>query len=191
MLTRGRLTAGWLCVVVLFLTMSSQAWATPMALFTVDDLGGGLFQYNLIVDNTGGSEPLSGLNVLKGNSVFGLDDSSVMGAPEDVSGNPAADWSFFAPFPPFIDELNYFSLDPGADVPMDGFLGGFSFRSTTNPTTISGDDFAVEGIGAITASQISMGNAVLVPEPSSLFLLASGLAGVFFSGRKKLREVFG
>jgi hypothetical protein len=90
-----RLIPGMLCA--LALTLSAEAWAAPMVLFDVNDLGGGLFQYDLTVDNTGGSEPLNGLLVLQGGSVFGLDPTSAIGAPQDVGGNPAADWSFIAP----------------------------------------------------------------------------------------------
>jgi len=85
--TRQRLRAVGFCATVLTLVASTQSWAGPIVLFTVDDLGGGVFEYNLIVDNTGGSEPLSGLTVIKGNSVFGLDDTSVIGAPENVGGS--------------------------------------------------------------------------------------------------------
>ena len=50
--------------------------------------------------------------------------------------------------------------------------------STTAPDTLSGDDFAVEGIGADSATQIDLGIAVLVPEPSAFVLLAAaGLVG--------------
>src|ERR1700730_1297284 len=118
-----RLTVGALFLLVL--TLGFQAWAAPMVLFSVDDLGGGFFQYDLTVSNNAGTEPLSGLLVLNGGSVFGLDATSIIGAPQDIGGNPAADWSFFAPLPPFVDILSYFSLDTAGDVPINGVLGGF------------------------------------------------------------------
>jgi hypothetical protein len=166
----------WFMAVVLLIA-TTPAWAAPIVLFAVDDVGGGLFQYSLLVKNTEASEPLSGLTVLKGHSVFDLDDTSAIGGPQNVGGNPAADWSFLPPVPSFVDELNYFSLHPDADVPIDGSLAGFFFLSMTHPSTISGDDFAVEGIGAISASQIDLGTAQPIPEPSTLLLLCSGLAG--------------
>ena len=152
------------------LTLSGAASAVPMVVYTVDDLGGGLFQYNLTLENDGGSEALSGLNVLHGDSVFGLDDGSPIAAP--------AGWIYFAPFPSLIDDLNYISLDAGTDVPIGGSLGGFSFVSALDPDSIDGDDFHVEGIGADSASQIDLGNAQLVPEPATAVLLLSALAGL-------------
>ena len=169
-----RLLYGMLGALVLLL--SSQAWAAPTVLFGVDDLGGGLFQYNLTLENNGGSEPLSGLLVLNGGSVFGLDVTSVIGAPQDIGGNPAADWSFIAPFPPFVDPLSYFSMDPAGDVPINGLLGGFFFQSMESPANLSNDDFTVVGIGAISANEIPMGNAQFVPEPSGVLLFLFGLA---------------
>jgi hypothetical protein len=169
-----RLIPGMLCA--LALTLSAEAWAAPMVLFDVNDLGGGLFQYDLTVDNTGGSEPLNGLLVLQGGSVFGLDPTSAIGAPQDVGGNPAADWSFIAPFP--VDPLSYLSLDPTGDMPLNGSLGGFFFQSTQDPANLRNDDFAVVGIGATTARQIPLGNTQFVPELSTLLLLATGLSGL-------------
>jgi hypothetical protein len=150
------------------LSTGSGAVALPVVTYTVDDLGGGLFQYDLLVDNDGGVA-LSGLNVLHGGSVFGLDGSSTIGAP--------AGWSSFAPLPPLIDDLVYFSLAEASDIPADGSLGGFSFQSQTDPDTLSGDDFAVEGIDAALATQIDLGVAMRVPEPALALLLAAGCLG--------------
>jgi hypothetical protein len=118
--------------------------AIPMD-FTVDNLGPGLFQYNLTLNDQLG-DPLSGLNVLHGFSVFGLDDTSVIGAP--------AGWSFFAPLPPLVDELNWFSLSPATDVPIGGSLGGFFFQSTTDPATLAPGDFAFDVISGTSGMQL-------------------------------------
>jgi len=157
-------------VLAALLATSSGAVALPVVQYTVDDLGGGLFQYDLMVDNSGGGEDLSGLDVLHAGSVFGLGASSTIGAP---SG-----WMSFLPVPSLIDDLDYFSLSPIHDIPIDGTLGGFSFRSTTDPGTLTGDEFAVEGIGADSASQISLGVAQRLPEPSLALLFGAGGFGL-------------
>lgn len=164
-----RTNASLLCGLAL-LAIAPAASALPIVYYDAAAMGGGLFQYLLFVDNDDGGEALAGLNVLHGNSVFGLDGDSAIGAPPG--------WSSFAPLPPFVDDVNYFSLTPGSDIAVDGSLGGFSFVSTTDPDTLTGDDFAVEGIGASTASQIDLGIAQLVPEPLVALLLALGLLGL-------------
>jgi len=179
MLMHPRTIAGLLSVLSRTI-LSFQAWADPMVLFSVNDLGGGVFQYNLTVDNQAGSEPLSGLLVLNGGSVFGLDASSVIGAPQAVNGNASVNWGFIAPFLPLPNFpgniLSYFTIDPAGDIPVNASLGGFFFQSTENPANLSINDFAVIGIGASTAGEIPLGNAQLVPEPSSVFLSAFGIA---------------
>ena len=96
--------------------------------------------------------------------------------PQDVSGDPAADWDFFAPLPTLLDDLDYFSLDPAGDVPVDGSLGGFFFLSKTDPASLTGTGMAVEAIGADSAAQIPLDNAKRIPEPATLLLLAAALA---------------
>jgi hypothetical protein len=174
----GRRAAGvWLGVLLAAeLVGSPAAWAAPLVTFTTTDLGGGLYQYDLTLDNTGGPEPLSGLNILDAYSVFGLTGSSTIGAP--------AGWSFFAPLPPLVDELNFFSLDSGDDVAMDGDLSGFSFQTTTSPGSI-GYAVGVEAIGGMSSSQISLEDAVLVPEPASALLVGAGLAALAAVRRRR------
>lgn len=166
---RREIAAAWLCAMALLLMSSARA--APMVLFSVDDVGAGLFQYNLIVDNSTGGEPLSGLLVLNGNSLFGLDDTSEIGAPQNVAENPAANWSFFAPLPAFSDILFYFSLDPAADIPTGGSLAGFFFRSTLDPLAVTSGGFAVEAIGAIFGNEIPLSNARFISEPPACFWL--------------------
>jgi hypothetical protein len=167
----------WLCAIALILA-TSRSGQGAFIVSTVN-LGGGLFQYNLTVQNidlinlaTGSPEPLSGVNLFHGNSVFGLDDSSVINAP--------AGWFFFAPDPgpPLVDELNFFSLSPATDIPIGGQLGGFSFQSMTNPATLPSDAFAQDYIGGITGQQIPG-----IPEPSSWILAISGLLVVLAARR--------
>lgn len=172
--------ATWLCTAMLLLTVSPHAQAAPVVLATVDDLGGGLFQYNLKVNNAGGAEPISGLLVLFGGTVFGLDGFSIIGAPPD--------WDFFAPVPPVVDDLFYLSLDPAADVPIDGTLGGFFFRSMKDPSTLAPGDFAVDVIGADSAEQIPLGDARVVPEPASLVLVGCGLCAYLVSRRRVSKQ---
>ena len=159
--------------VLVLLVAASSASALPIVSYGVVPLGGGLFRYDLSVDNDDGGEGLSGLNVLHGNSVFGLTSGSSIASP---SG-----WSSFAPLPPFVDDVNWFSLTPAGDIAVDGSLAGFSFVSSTDPDTLAGNDFAVEGIGADSATQIDLGIAQLVPEPSVALLLGLGLAGLALS----------
>jgi len=165
-------------VLLLGLTATSRASAAPIVTFSMTDLGGGLYQYDLSVDNTGGAEPLSGLNVLNANTVFDLDQSSTISAP--------AGWLFFAPLPPLVDELNFFSLANGDDIAVNDSLDGFSFESTTAPWDI-GWNFEVEAIGGTTSSQIPLPNAVLLPEPSTGLLLGAALAVQAAVRRRTLR----
>jgi hypothetical protein len=153
-----------LWVLVLF---GSTSRADVLVHYGFQDLGGGLFQYNLFVTNgAGGTEALSGLSILAGNSLFGLDDTSTITAPQNVGGNPAANWSFFAPLPPLVDNLDYFSLSPAADIPVGGTLGGFSFQSFTAPDTL-GSGFDTVVVTSDTNTQIPV-VATPVPEPASM-----------------------
>jgi hypothetical protein len=149
------------------LALAANTRAIPLT-FTVNDLGGGVFQYNLTLNNSFG-DPLSGLNILHGFSAFGLNASSIIGAP--------AGWDSFAPLPPLVDELNWFSLSTATDVPIGGSLGGFFFQSTTDPATVAPSDFAFDVISGRTGRQLS------TPEQSNTgLLLATSLAGLIAYG---------
>src|SRR4051794_6443030 len=69
--------------------------------YSTTPLGGGLFRYNMELDNTSVPEPVAGLNVQNAGPVFGLTSASPIAAP--------ANWDFFPP--EFgVNELNFFSL---------------------------------------------------------------------------------
>ena len=163
---------GWvpLGAVAIILVMCPPGHAD--LLISTQVLGGGLYQYNLtVVDTgvvnplTGMPEPVSGLNIIDANTLFGLDSSSVIMAPQSIGGNPAASWDFFPPFPPLVSELNFFSLDPTGDVPIGGSLGGFLFQSTTAPSTLpaGGLTYGID-YDFIVSSGVQ---AVAVPEPAT------------------------
>lgn len=148
----------WPCAILLTLFAETPLWASPLE-FTTTDIGGGLYRYDLTLNNPF-SEPLSGLNILQAGTVFGLDEFSVINAPPG--------WDFFAPLPPVVDELNFFSLAASTDVPVGGALSGFSFESTTDPAAISGR-ILFDIIGA---------SGRQIPEPSAVAMLAIGICSL-------------
>jgi hypothetical protein len=158
-----------ICLIAIVLILGSTQASADALEFVAAPLGGGLFQYSLTINNPA-DQPISGLNILDANSIFGLTPGSMITAP--------ANWSFFAPDPALgVDELNFFSLDPLADVPIGGSLGGFTFQSTTNPSTVG--NIRHDLIGGTSGTQ--------TPEPATLFLLGTGLAGVAMKMRKRLK----
>lgn len=145
---------------------STHASADPVEYVAVP-IGGGMFQYTLTINNPA-DQPIAGLNILGANSMFGLTPASFISAPQN--------WSFFAPDPALgVDELNFFSLMLSADVPIGGSLGAFIFQSTTDPSTISGLRYDL--IGGVSGSQL--------PEPATMFLLGTGLAGIALKIRRR------
>lgn len=161
-----RRKATWLMALMLILAGSTQASADPVE-FVAVPLGGGVFQYTLTINNPA-DQPISGLNILNANSIFGLNLASIITAPPN--------WDFFAPDPVFgVDELNFFSLFASADVPIGGSLQGFIFQSTTDPSTIS--SLRYDLIGGTSGSQI--------PEPVTILLLSTGLAGLALKNLKR------
>jgi hypothetical protein len=151
------------CVSAMILFVGAMAQASPIVLFSTDDLGGGLFQYNLTIDNRVGTEPISGLSILHANTVFGLDPFSVLGVP--------AGWDFFPPLPPFVDDLDSFSTAPEFDAPVGDLLAGFFFQSTTAPGAI-GNRFDLVLVSSSTEQ--TPVEAQPIPEPSTLLMTAIG-----------------
>ena len=168
------------------LASASLLRADPIVIYAANSLSGGGFEYNLTVENLGGAEPLNGLLVLRAGDVLGLDMFSLVDSPQAVGANPLANWGDIAPNPPFVNILSYFSKDPSANIPIDGSLGGFSFVSATDPSSLNDDDFAVVGIGANSGGEIPMGDAIFVPEPAECLPV---LAALILLGLRRLWPV--
>jgi hypothetical protein len=167
-----RMGASALGALVLLILGTVRADAAGVS-YTVAPSRPGMFKYNLVLNNDSGAETLSGLNVLDGNSVFGLDGSSDIGAPPG--------WEYFAPLGP-VNDLNYFSMGAATDVTPGEKLSGFYFQSATPPSALEGGTFRVEGIGYLNegddAAQIEFAPAVVVPEPTSVLVLIVAVAAM-------------
>ena len=176
MLNRIRPGVLWLvAAVALLLGSASPGSATPYLQIGVTGMVGTDFVYEMTLYNDGGTEPLSGLNLLDAYTIFGLDDTSTITAPPG--------WDYFAPLPPSVDELNYFSLSGGDDVPVNGSLGGFTFLSSTNPNTLDYDSLQADAIGGTSSTQIPL---IVTPEPTTGLLLAAALV-VQAAARRRVR----
>jgi hypothetical protein len=151
-----------------------SAAAVPTLVIESTNLGGGVWQYDLTLVNDGGSEPLSGLNLVNAYSIFGLDDTSTITAP--------AGWDYFAPLPPTVDELNWFSLSAASDIDVGDSLGGFSFESTTDPGTVNVDTLEADAIGGNSSQQVPL---VITPEPATGLLVAAALAAHAIGRRRQ------
>lgn len=158
---------GIAAVIVLFPIL---AVAGPMVTYVAGSLGGGLWKYHLTIDNTGGTEPLAGLIIWNGNSVFDLDDTSEISQPTN--------WGNIPPVAGLADGMFYYSLGAASDVAIGASKSGFWFESSMDPSMLSGDDFEVVGIGGRSDEQIPLGNALAVPEPATLLLCGVGIAAL-------------
>jgi PEP-CTERM motif len=154
-------------LVVAFLT-PTQASAEPIVLIAPTSLGNGLFEYDLTVENVGGMQPIQGLILFNATSTFGLNFFSTINAP--------AGWSDIPPItPPPSDIVTFFSTDASTDVPIGGSLGGFSFDCSIDPSTLTSSDFVLNSVGSVTSTEQPITAQLMVPEPSTIFLLGSSL----------------
>jgi hypothetical protein len=118
-----------------------------MVCVSSSDLSGGLFEYDTTVDNTGGLEPLQRMLLFNAGSYFGLDEFSVIGAPQDVGVNPLPMGVCLCLSRHSSISLSYFSRDPAGDIPIGGTLDRFTFQSFRDPSTVTCPDLQIDGVG--------------------------------------------
>jgi hypothetical protein len=174
----------WLCMLVLTLATSIHARAVTLD-YSARPTGNGLFEYSLFINNTDGTEPIAGLNIVNGFGVFGLTSTAAITAPQNVGGNPAGDWFFFAPNPGLgKDELNYFSTNPAGDVPVGATVGGFSFTSITDPGALPNGLFGSDVVLAILSLNVSVITQPIPEPPSGLLVAAAAIIAGYVRRRR-------
>ena len=166
-----------LLVIASFALASAPAKAQT-AFISATDIGAGMFRYSILLDSTGLPEPIQGMILFNSSIVFGLNEASVISAP--------LGWDFFQPAPPVADSLPYFSLDSASDIPMNAFLGGFTFQSSVNPGTLNLNNIQIDVVGSNTAVETPATVAV-APEPSTLALLSSAVLSILLCVRRRRR----
>ena len=129
-----------------------------------------MYEYDLTIANYG-SEGISGLDILNANGLFGLNDFSVVNAPQNIGGNPAASWGFFTPnaAAPPPQDLSFFSFVPAGDAAPHEMLGGFSFDTMTAPGSFDPASFLVDTVPS-SGGPNSPPQMARVPEPAGLTL---------------------
>jgi hypothetical protein len=166
------LRAARYCIAVaVALALCPLAKGSVIVTYSTANLGGGTFQYNFTINNQSGAVADSGLLIEGGNSVFGLDPSSTIGAPTG--------WSFISPLPPFDDLLSYFSLTPATNLPIGGSLSGFTFQSLTDPEALTEVDTIVVG------SDSSQMPVTITPEPTTVYIVGPILIAIGIAMRQK------
>lgn len=164
--------------------MMGQAVAVPMVdiSYVETDLGGGLWEYDFTVSNTGDPVADAGFNVYDVFFTFDLAiTASVVSLPMDWDGIDGP--GFFGAFSLLPGEPPF-----GADIGPGASLGGFVLQFDAQVADLAYEamienplDFFEPVILTGTATDTSQ---IPVPEPSTLVLLCAGLVGITMVRRR-------
>ena len=159
---------------------SSVAQATPstQALYWEYDLGGGLWKYDYTLYNT--SDPVADA----GYDLFDFFLNFPLVALSNILSPP--DWDAVSDSSSFIDWFSLLLGEPplGADIAPGSSLDDFSFTSNTQLASLSFDVLLTNPIDPENPVLYS-GNTTPIPEPATIILLSSGLAGLGYLKRRR------
>ena len=183
---KPRSTSSNLClalVVIGLLALPLHAWATPSSefIFSEFNLGGGLWKYEYTAVNT--SDPVADAGFDVYDLILTFTPPLTLTDLVSPSG-----WSEISDDATFID---WFSTNPdappiGTDIPPSASLSGFGFTSNTRLGSLPFEALLTNPADPNNPSLVT-GNTIttVIPEPSTLFLLAFGLFGLGYLRKKR------
>ena len=175
-----RLGRGLALALVLFV---SPAAALASVIGSALDNGDGTFTYSYTVDNSLGSFDVSAfsLDLPLANHDWDPNDTGIGG---DVT--VPFNWIAAEGIPVTgLFAQDFISLDPSSDVLVGAKLGGFSFKSTLQPGTVTAYEFSAFGDSSTGSTT---GPARAVPEPRAALVFSLGLLLVAFHLNRRARE---
>jgi hypothetical protein len=167
---------------------SSMASAIPMAdiLYLKRDVGGGIWRYNYTVYNK--SDPVADAGVDLFDIFFHFDPVFTM----TVASIPAG-WGDEGFFSKGDDFVSFQSSSPG--IPPDGTdigpgdsLDGFVLEFSGQVGDLLAFDVLFANPSDLESPILYSGFAAPVPEPATILLMVSGLAGIGVVGRRRIRK---
>jgi hypothetical protein len=178
-------------VLLLGLRLAAQIATTALAQGeiangTVSGSGSGPYTYDLTFGAASNSlSPVGSVWYAWTPSGFYLPGNPIAGTAHAPSGWTA---SIFA------NSIQFFANSSASDIPIGSSLSGFSYEANFSPTTLSttpnsGLSVAYAGGIETDSGYTFTVQTVVVPEPSTLTLLAAGLAASLLAGWRKLRRV--
>ncbi len=139
---------------IALLVLTSHAWAGAIVTATETTPSPLGHLYSLKVK--AGDDPVQGVIVLNGFTLFGLGAGSPITAPPD--------WSYIPPFGEIDDALYFFSNNAAADIKKNESLGGFEFDT----------DKSVGKFDVLLITSAGTEQVTVTPEPGASLLVLAG-----------------